>query len=261
MKLHKTSLARLVDEAERVDAEALHHAEASGDGPVRHDPHDHVHRFRHQRDEIPERVMCRSCLRDFTVRLRFDGVDEVGKLDGILDEEHRDVIADKVVIPFFSIELHGKAAHVTRQITGAAGADDGGEAHEDRRLSRWVLEKPGLRVWRQRFVDLEITMSCGAPRVNDTFGNAFVIEMGHLLAKMEVFDERRASFSRFERILVVVDTQALIRRQVFPSTIFPELLEIVMFVMISCGLVLLLSRLLLVSWSSILRHIIPLIIT
>src|SRR4029079_16422958 len=54
MKLHETRLARGVDESESMNSETLHHAETSGNGAIRHDPHDHVHRFRHHRNKIPK---------------------------------------------------------------------------------------------------------------------------------------------------------------------------------------------------------------
>ena len=44
-------------EAERAHAEPHHHAEAARNGAVGHDPHDHVHGFRHQRDKIPKGIM------------------------------------------------------------------------------------------------------------------------------------------------------------------------------------------------------------
>ena len=39
-----------------------------------------------------------------------------GKLDRVLNEENRNVVADDVPVAFLRIELHGKAAHVARQI-------------------------------------------------------------------------------------------------------------------------------------------------
>ena len=45
------------DEPESMDSEPLHHPERAGDGSIGHDPQDHVHAFRQQRDEIPERFM------------------------------------------------------------------------------------------------------------------------------------------------------------------------------------------------------------
>ena len=40
-----------------MDAKALHKAEGARDGPVRHDPHDHVHAFGGEADEVPEVVV------------------------------------------------------------------------------------------------------------------------------------------------------------------------------------------------------------
>ena len=53
----------VVDQAEGVHAEALHHAVAARDGAVGHHPHQHVRRLGHQRDEVPERVVRRRRLR------------------------------------------------------------------------------------------------------------------------------------------------------------------------------------------------------
>ena len=52
-----------IDEAEGVDAEPFHEAERARDGAVRHHPHDHVHAFGRQADEIPEIVVRRLRLR------------------------------------------------------------------------------------------------------------------------------------------------------------------------------------------------------
>ena len=108
-----------VDQPEGVDAEALHEAEGARDGAVRHDPHDHVHRFRRQGDEVPEIVVRRLRLRKGAVGLRLHRVDDVGKLDRVLDEEDRDVVADEVPVAFLGVELDGKAAHVAGEVERA----------------------------------------------------------------------------------------------------------------------------------------------
>ena len=102
---------------ERVHAEALHHPVASRDRAIRHHPHDHVRGLGHQRDEVPERVVRRSppaacawCGSGFT------GMDQVRKLHRVLDEEHRDVVADEVPVALVGVELHGEAAHVARRV-------------------------------------------------------------------------------------------------------------------------------------------------
>jgi hypothetical protein len=50
------------------------------------------------------------------------GVDEVGELDAVLDEEHRDVVADQVEGALLGVELHGEAAGVAHRVGRAARA-------------------------------------------------------------------------------------------------------------------------------------------
>ncbi len=66
--------------------------------------------------EVPERVVRRLSLRDLPVRMRFPGVNDVGELDGILDEEHRDVIADEIVDAFGRVELGGEPPSVSDSV-------------------------------------------------------------------------------------------------------------------------------------------------
>ena len=68
------------------------------------------------------------------MRLRLGGVHEIGKLHGILDEEHGDVVANEIPVTFVRVELHREAADVPGGIGGAAFAKDGREADEDRCL-------------------------------------------------------------------------------------------------------------------------------
>lgn len=52
-------------------------------------------------------------LRHLIMRLRLDGMDDVGELDGVLNEEDWDVVTDKIPVTFLRIELDGEASHVT----------------------------------------------------------------------------------------------------------------------------------------------------
>ena len=125
VKLDEARFAPGVDKTKRMHAEPFHHPEASRYGTIRHRPHDHVHRFGHERDEVPEGVVSSSCLRDFIVRLRLDGMHEIGKLDGVLDKEDWNVIAHQIVIAFFRIKLDREATHVPRQIGRSPRPHDG----------------------------------------------------------------------------------------------------------------------------------------
>jgi hypothetical protein len=198
VKLHEAGRPALVDQAEGVDAEALHHPQAAGNGPVGHHPHDHVHRFRHERDEVPEGVVRRRRLRHLVVRLGLHRVDQVGKLDGVLDEEDRDIVPDEVEIPLLRVELDGEAADVTREVARSTGARHRREANEDGRPERGILKELGLGVPRERLVDLEVAMGARAAGMDHALGNPLVIEVGDLLAEDEVLEERRPSVAGFQ---------------------------------------------------------------
>ena len=48
------------------------------------------------RDEVPERRVRGLGLRDLPIGFGLGGVDQVGELDAVTDEEHRDVVADEI---------------------------------------------------------------------------------------------------------------------------------------------------------------------
>jgi hypothetical protein len=72
-------------------------------------------------------------------------VNKVRELHRILDEEHRDVVADQVPIALFGVELHGEAAHVARRIDRACAAGHGGKAREDWGLLTFALKDVSAR--------------------------------------------------------------------------------------------------------------------
>jgi hypothetical protein len=210
VELDEAGLALSVDEAEGVDAEAVHHGEAARDGAVGEVPHDHVHRFGGEPDEVPKGVVGGGGLGGLVVGLGLHGVDEVGELDGVLDEEDGDVVADEVEDAVFGIELRREAAHVADSVGGAARAGDCGEAHEDGRPDRGVLQELGHRVGRHGLVDLEVAVGAGAAGVDDALGDTLVVEVGDLLAQDEVFEEGGAAVADLQRLLVVADAAALV---------------------------------------------------
>ena len=202
-----------VDEPEGVDSEPLHHPERTRDGSIGHDPQDHVHALRQERDEIPERVMRRGVLGIAAVRLHLHRMDEIGKLDRVLDEKDGNVIADEVEIALVGVEFDRKAAHIAGQVPCARAAGHGGEPREHFRFLALLGEERRLRQMRNRIGHLEITVCARSASVNDALWNSLVIEMGDLLAEREIFQERRTARPGFQRILIVGDDDALIGRQ------------------------------------------------
>ncbi|CAJ8857246.1 Uncharacterised protein [Burkholderia pseudomallei] len=213
VQLHEARDALRIDEPERMHAEAFHRAEAARNRAVRHQPRDHVRGFRHERHEIPERIVRGRARRHLVGRLRLHRVHEIRELDRILNEEHRHVVAHEIVVALVGVELHGEAAHVAHRVGGAARALHRREAHVHGRFLRRVLQERGLRVLGHRFVDAEHAVRGRAARVHDALRNALVIEMRDLLAHDEVFEQRRAARARAQRVLIVRDAHALVRAQ------------------------------------------------
>ena len=160
--------------------------------------------------------MGRRRLRHGVVRFGLDRMHEVRELHRVLDEEHRHVVAHQVPVAIVGIELHREAAHVARGILRAALSGDGREAHEDRGPLAFLLERRRARDVGERFVGLEEAMRTAAAGVDDPFGNPFMVEVGDLLAKDEVLQQRGAADAGLERMLIVPDRYTLIRRQPLP---------------------------------------------
>jgi hypothetical protein len=146
------------------------------------------------KDAKSQKVSCaRLRLRDLVMGLGLHRVNEVGELVGVLDEEHRHVVADEVPHAFRCIEFYREAAHVARRVGGAARAGDGGEAHEHRRLHRRVLQRRGHRDRGLALIDLEEAMGGRAASMDDALGNTLMVEMRDLLTHQDVFEQRRAA--------------------------------------------------------------------
>src|SRR5665647_1391126 len=169
-----------------------------------------MHRFRRERNEIPERIVRGRRLGKASVGFHFYGMDEVREFDGILDEENRDVVADQIPVAFLGIKFDGKPAYITRGVDRTRTACDGRYASKQRRLLAYFGEYSGGGVPLQRGGQLEVSMRTRRPRVNDTLGNTLVIEMGDFLAQDEIFQQRRAARIRPERVLIVGDREALV---------------------------------------------------
>src|SRR5262245_56868592 len=97
-----------VYEPKGMDTEAFHKSTGARDCPVGHHPHDHMHAFGRETDEVPEVVMGGLRLRKSRVWLLLDRVDHVRKLDRILNKEDRNIVAHNVPITLPRVKLYSK---------------------------------------------------------------------------------------------------------------------------------------------------------
>jgi len=92
-------------------------------------------------------------------------------------EEDGHIVADQVVVPFFGVELDGKAPGIASGVGGSPCPDHDGEADKDRRLLCRVLKEAGFGVLRHAFVHLEVAMGAGAHGVNDALRDTLTVKV------------------------------------------------------------------------------------
>src|ERR1700716_1523097 len=178
-----------------------------------------MHRFRCQRYKIPEGVVRGRALRKSAVGFHLHGMDHVGELDRILNEEDRNVVTYQVPVAFLGVELDGKSAHVAWSVDRTGTAGNRRETGKQRRLFPNLGKYFGGRIFRQRFGQLKVAMYRCTARVNDTFRDTLVIEMGDLFTKDEILQQHRATRISLERVLIVGNRDALVcckRRMITP---------------------------------------------
>ena len=93
-----------------------------------------------QTEVIPEVVVGSLPSRNLIVRLGLHSMDNIGKLDGILDEEDWDVVSNDIPVAFLSVEFNGETTHVTNCICATTRTLDCGEADKDGRLTRSICK-------------------------------------------------------------------------------------------------------------------------
>ena len=171
-----------------------------------------MHCLGRQGNEVPEIVVCALRLRKAPVGRGLHRVNQVGKLDRILDEENWDVVANDVPVAFLGIKLDREAAHVTGQIGRTLVSGNGRETHETRRLFAFFARQYlGAGQFGDWIGQLEFPMHAVATRVNDAFGNPFVIEVKNLFARDVIFEQLRTARTGSQPVLIVGDRRALRR--------------------------------------------------
>jgi hypothetical protein len=74
------------------------------------------HTFRLKPNKIPEIIMSALTLRNIIVRLGFHSMNNVGEFNGILNEEHRDIVSDEVPDTFVGVELDCKPSNIANSV-------------------------------------------------------------------------------------------------------------------------------------------------
>lgn len=130
MELDVYLTAGLVDELERVNAEARHVSVVERDADIIEQKREHVARLWVVAEKVPDAPP----LLEMATGIRLQRVDHVRELDAVANEEHGEVVADQVVVTLARVEFHGEAAGVAEGLWRAALVNDCREADGNGRL-------------------------------------------------------------------------------------------------------------------------------
>jgi len=103
-------------------------------------------------------------------------VDEVGELDGVLNEENRGVVSYHVVVSFFSVELDSETTGISHGIGGSSLTGNSGESEEARGALLGV-EEVSLGKHRNVVGHFKVSVSSSALGVDDSLGNSLSVEV------------------------------------------------------------------------------------
>jgi hypothetical protein len=96
-----------------------------------------VKRFRAQAPEVPSRVG----VLEVGLRVSLLAVDEIREFDWVLDKEDWSVVANHVVVAFFSVEFNGESSRISLGIGSTLLACDGGESEKDWSSLSYLVEE------------------------------------------------------------------------------------------------------------------------
>jgi hypothetical protein len=134
-------------------------------------------------DEVPEIVVGGLALRDLVMGLRLDGVDKVGEVDSVLDEEDGYVVSDNVPIALGSVELDGEAPHISNSVGATLGSLDGAKSNEDWGGTARVCEDGCEGVLLRSVVEhSEVPMGASTTSMHDSLGDTLMVEPVDLLS-------------------------------------------------------------------------------
>lgn len=109
-------------------------------------------------------------LGNLILRFRLQGMDEIGKFDGILNEKNRRVVAHQIKVAFLGIDFYGKTANIAHSVRRAAKALDHRKAHEDRGFLFRVIQEVGFGNVGEGLVHLKVAVRARTAGVHNALG-------------------------------------------------------------------------------------------
>src|ERR1035437_9661699 len=174
----------------------FHHAEASRKSAVTHRPHDRVHAFGSQRNEIPKRIMSRSCLGHLVIRLRFNCMYKIWKFYSVLNKENRHIVPNQVVVAFFCIKFNCETPNIACQIRRSTGTRHCAEPCKNRSSGTYSLQEFSFGIFRQGFSQFKIAVGSTSSCMNNALRNSFMIKMCNFFTKLKILQQGCTTLAR-----------------------------------------------------------------
>lgn len=189
--LHIDKVAVLVDPLEGVARVAVHVAERSRGSTVGKQLHDLVKTLLVVDQVVPEHVGVLAA----RLWVALLGVNKVGELDWVADEEDGGVVVYPVVDALLSVELCSKASGITNHIGTSLFSTDGGETGEGLCLFANSVEEVSAGEVADVVGDFKLTIGTKASGVDDSLRHSFSVKMSQHINEMVVLDEQRTGLA------------------------------------------------------------------
>jgi len=198
------NLALLVNPLVSVRAIPIHVSIAVRGTTIREEDSDLVKSVSGVCPEVPNHVG----IPEVSLRVSLLGVQKVRELNRILNEKHRSVVSNHIVVAFFCVELNGKASGISNAVSRSSLTSDSRESQEERGSLSDRIQELSLCEFSNIVSHFEVAVGTGSLGVDDSLGDSLSVKLGELVNQVEVLQEDGSSGASGHRVLVVVNRHA-----------------------------------------------------
>ena len=132
-------------------------------------------------------------LLDVGLGIGFEGMDHVGELEAITDEEDGEVVSNEVEVTLSGVKFDGKSSGVPQGFRAATLVDDGGEADDEGSLNSRGAKEVSAGEVRDVMRHFEETLCAGSPGMDHSLRDPFPVEVCKLLHQMIILQKNWTS--------------------------------------------------------------------
>jgi hypothetical protein len=189
--LHVVNFSLRVDPFEGVRGVPIHMSEPIWSASIRKQDHDLVLGLWSVLPEVEGHVR----VMQVSLRISFLGVNEVWEFNWVVDEKHRGVVSNEVVVSLFSVELDSKASGVSSHVAGTKFSSDSRESCEDRSPFAHLVQESSLSEGGHIFSHFENSVSSSSFSVDNSLWNSLSIKVSEFVDESKILEEDGSSRS------------------------------------------------------------------